>query len=48
MLAGTTFVQARSVQVGSNPIHCICPQCRQQIITRVDYVCFHRKEQQQY
>ena len=39
MASGATIFQARAVQVGSNPIHCICPQCHQQIITRVDYVC---------
>ena len=37
------LVQARSVQVGSNPIHCICSNCRQQIITRVDYVSSHHE-----
>jgi len=41
MAAGTTIVQTRPIQVGHSPVRCICPQCHQQIITRVDYVCIN-------
>ncbi len=44
MAAGTTIIQTRPIQVGHNPVHCICPQCHQQIITRVDYVCINEIE----
>ena len=35
-------VQMRAVRFGRDPVHCICPNCRQQIVTRVDYVRVHR------
>jgi hypothetical protein len=44
MAARATIVQTRPVQVGHNPVHCICPQCHQQIITRVDHVCINEIE----
>ncbi len=44
MAAGPTIYQARAIQVGSHPVHCICPQCHQQIITRVDHVYFDKLE----
>ncbi len=44
MLAQPTIIQARPISVGSNPVHCFCPQCHQQIITRVDYVCLNQIE----
>ncbi len=44
MAPGTTIIQARPLQLGSNPIHCICPQCHQQIVTRVDHVCLNEIE----
>ena len=31
-------VQTQSVRVGHHPVHCFCPYCHQQIVTRVDYV----------
>ncbi|CAF1367913.1 unnamed protein product [Adineta steineri] len=37
MMSGPTVIQAHAVKVGHNPVHCICPQCHQQIVTRVDY-----------
>lgn len=41
MMGGPTIIQTRAVQVGHNPMHCICPQCHQQIVSRVDYVCIN-------
>ncbi|CAF4410710.1 unnamed protein product, partial [Rotaria socialis] len=35
--SGTILVRTHSVHVGRNPINCVCPQCHQQIMTRVDY-----------
>ncbi|CAF0866166.1 unnamed protein product [Rotaria sp. Silwood1] len=34
---GPILVGTHIVQLGRNPIHCICPHCHQQIVTRVDY-----------
>ena len=34
-------VQMRTVRFGRDPVHCICPNCRQQVVTRVDYVRTH-------
>ncbi|CAF3610542.1 unnamed protein product [Rotaria sordida] len=31
------LVGAHAVPLGRNPIHCICPHCHQQVVTRVDY-----------
>ena len=43
MASGVIVFQERPMSVGSNPIHCLCPQCHQQIITRVDYVIYSVK-----
>jgi hypothetical protein len=44
MAAGPTIIHTRSVKVGHNPLQCICPQCHQQIVTRVDHVCTSKIE----
>ena len=44
MMAGPTIVHAHPVQVGHNPVHCFCPQCHQQIVSRVDYVRINKIE----
>lgn len=44
MMAGPTIIQTSPGYVGHNPVHCICPQCHQQIITRVEYVRMNKIE----
>ena len=36
----------RSIQIGRHPVHCVCPQCHQQIVTYVNYVRATRDEKQ--
>lgn len=48
MASGATMIQPRPIQVGHNAVHCICPHCHQQIITRVDYVCIQRIKEDFY
>ncbi|CAF1338282.1 unnamed protein product [Adineta ricciae] len=37
MQPSQTVIRPGNIQVGHNPVHCICPQCHQQIVSRVDY-----------
>jgi hypothetical protein len=31
--------QMNTISVGRKPVHCICPQCHQQIVTTMNHVC---------
>jgi hypothetical protein len=44
ILTEPTVIQTRPAYVGRNPVHCICPQCHQQIVSRVEYVCINTME----
>ena len=35
---GPRVVPAHAVHVGRRPIHCICPQCHQQVVSYTNHV----------